>query len=267
MTQEFDPAIGTGFDAAEYLDVLDAEGRLLVQIVREHGLAGEIASCPGWTLRDLIAHLGFAYRWTRTIVTEELSAAPSRSERAALEDPDPSNDVGVIDRTEQAHSALVAALREAPPTLDCWTIWPSSVPSRDFWIRRLVHETLVHRVDAQTARSPEARGGETLAAAFAADGVDELVCGFAYRYRQHLRTDTPRTLALRATDTGHRWWIAIGPNEPTFGRGPAPTAADTEVHALSGELLLLLWNRRTSKGLDVRGDHSVLRTWHRHAHL
>lgn len=117
------------------------------------------------------------------------------------------------------------------------------------------------------ARSPIARGGETLTAAFAADGVDELVCGFAYRYRQHLRAETPRTLALRATDTGHRWWIGIEPGKPTYYRGPAPTAVDPEVHTLSGELLLLLWNRRTSEGLDVRGDRNVLKIWHRHAHL
>ncbi|WP_433281030.1 maleylpyruvate isomerase family mycothiol-dependent enzyme [Pseudonocardia xinjiangensis] len=267
MTQELDLAIGTGFDAAEYLEVLHTEGRLILKIAREHGLAAEIASCPGWTMRDLIAHLGFAYRWARTIVTEERSVAPRPSELSALEDPDPSDDVGVIDRMEQAHSALVAALRETPATLDCWTIWPSSVPSRDFWIRRQVHETLVHRVDAQTADYPAARGGESLVSALAADGVDELVCGFADRYRQHLRIETPRTLALRATDTSHRWWIALGPDEPAFGRGPAPGVADAEVHALSGELLMLLWNRRTSKGLDVRGDRSVLETWRRHAHL
>jgi uncharacterized protein (TIGR03083 family) len=254
-------------DAAEYLDVLHAEGRLILQIAREHALAAEIASCPGWTMRDLIVHLGFVYRWTRTIVVEQRSSVPSQSEQAALEDPDPGDDVGIIDRMAQAHSALVTALRETPPTVDCWTTFPSSLRPRDFWIRRQVHETLVHRVDAQSAQFAAACGGETLMSTLAADGVDELVCGFAYRYRQRLRTEAPRTLALRATDTGHRWWIGLGPGDPTFARGPAPAAAHTEVHALSGELLLLLWNRRTAEGLDVRGDHSVLETWHRNAHL
>ena len=45
----------------------------------------------------------------------------------------------------------------------------------------------------------------------------------------------------------------------------APRAPDAEVHARAGELLLLLWNRRTADGLDIRGDHAVLQEWERGA--
>jgi uncharacterized protein (TIGR03083 family) len=266
MTQQTDVPAANGYDAAAFLGVLDAEGRLIVQIAREHQLAAEIPFCPEWTMRDLVAHLGFVYRWARTIVAEERAEPPNASERAALADPDPDDDAGLIERTGQAHARLVTALHEAPPALDCWTIWPSP-DARDFWIRRQVHETLVHRIDAQNACLTTAGGGDSLPSTVAADGVDEMVCGFAGRYRTRLRSEAPRTLALRATDTGHRWWIGLGPGEPMFGRGPAPVASDTEVHALSGELLLLLWNRRTVDGLDVRGDHDILEAWHRDAHL
>jgi uncharacterized protein (TIGR03083 family) len=256
----------TGFDVGTYLDVLGTEGELVHRTAREHGLAAEIATCPGWTMRELVAHLGFVYRWARTIVAEGRSEPPSRSERAALEDPDPADDAGVLDRLAGAHARLVTALRAAPADLDCWTIW-SAPRSREFWIRRQVHETLVHRVDAENAGPAAARGGGELPSTLAADGVDEMVCGFAGRYRERLRAEAPLTLALRATDTGHRWWIGLGPQDPEFGRGPAPTAADAEVHARSGELLLLLWNRRTADGLDVRGDRGVLGVWHANAHL
>ena len=37
--------------------------------------------------------------------------------------------------------------------------------------------------------------------------------------------------------------------------------------AQSGELLLLLWNRRKATGLDVRGDGRALDVWAREAHL
>ncbi|GAA1329006.1 hypothetical protein GCM10009610_65810 [Pseudonocardia xinjiangensis] len=58
----------------------------------------------------------------------------------------------------------------------------------------------------------------------------------------------------------------LGPDEPTFGHGPASAVADTEVRALCGELLLLLRNRRTSDGMDVRDDHRppsshAVRSW------
>lgn len=265
MTRQPDVTTVTGFAAAAFLGVLDAEGARIAQIAREQRLTPQIPFCPGWTMRDLVAHLGFVYRWAHTVVAERRSEPPDAAERAALADPDPDDDAGVVDRLEQAHARLVTTLHEAPLTLSCWTMWPSV--GRDFWIRRQAHETLVHRVDAENAVLNSAQGGEALESAVASDGVDEMVCGFARRYRERLRADRPRMLALRATDTGHSWWIGLGPDEPVFGRGSAPTPADTEVRAHSGELLLLLWNRRTADGLDVRGDHDVLETWHRDAHL
>jgi uncharacterized protein (TIGR03083 family) len=266
MVRHSDLAVDPDTETAGHLDVLDAEGRQIIGLASRHGLAGEISGCPGWTMRELVAHLGFVYRWAGTIVGEARSGAPSTDERAALQDPDPGDDDGVITRTEQARARLVTTLREAPPTLDCWTIWPVGGPPRDFWIRRQLHETLVHRVDAQSAAGLPS-GGEDLDPAIAADGVDEMVCGFAGRYRQRLRAESPRTLALTATDTGHRWWIGLSPDDPVFGRGLPPGTADAEVHGRSGELLMLLWNRRTCDGLDLRGDRGVVDDWHRNAHL
>lgn len=262
-----DLAVDTDFDAARYLDELEAEGQRILRLARTHGLAGEISMCPGWTMRELVSHLGFVYRWAATIVGEARSARPGPDEQATLHDPDPDDDQGVVDRLEQAFAQLVVTLRDAPPDLDCWTIWPVSTPSREFWIRRQVHETLVHRVDAECGAGIPDIGGGHLGAAIATDGVDEMVCGFAGRYRHNLRSEAPRTMWLRATDTGRSWWIALGPDEPAFGRGRPRATVDTEVHGRGGELLLLLWNRRTAEGLDVRGDRRTLDDWHRNAHL
>ena len=41
-------------------------------------------------------------------------------------------------------------------------------------------------------------------AAVAADGVDELLCGFVPRRSTRLRAETPTTLRVRSTDTGER---------------------------------------------------------------
>ena len=53
-----------------------------------------------------------------------------------------------------------------------------------FWARRQAHETAVHRYDAQSAApgGPPAPAG-AFDPAFAADGVDELIMGFAARRR------------------------------------------------------------------------------------
>ena len=258
------PAAHFPVGRAELLDSLDTEGSLLIQLARAGSLTSQIAACPGWTTRDLLIHVGFVYRWAALIVSEARSQPPDRAERAGLADPDPGDDAGVIGRLSAAHKAILHALSSALPDLECWTLWPTS-PPREFWIRRQVHETLIHRVDLQNAGRRCVQSGFDLAAPIATDGVDELICGFAGRYDRTLRAPTPVTLSLKSTDTGRSWWIRIGPEEPEFGRGPA--AGDAEVHARSGELLLLLWNRRSPDGLDVRGDASALDIWKSGAHL
>jgi uncharacterized protein (TIGR03083 family) len=156
-------------------------------------------------------------------------------------------------------------LLRSPVDLACWTTW--DVPSaREFWIRRMLHETLIHRVDVQNAGQQVTSSGSDLDSAVATDGIDEMICGFAQRYSNRLRNAEPRTLSVMASDTGRGWWATLGPDAPQFGRGHGP-AADTEVIGRAGELLLLLWNRRTANGLKVRGDHDILETWAREAHL
>jgi hypothetical protein len=131
----------------------------------------------------------------------------------------------------------------------------------------MLHETLIHRVDAQNAGAAATSGGEDLETSIAADGVDEMICGFARRYTKTLRGRQRATLAFTATDTGQRWWAQISSDAPQFGRGTSPAPADTEERANSGELLLLLWNRRQADGLTIEGRTDVLDTWAREAHL
>jgi hypothetical protein len=131
-----------------------------------------------------------------------------------------------------------------------------------------LHETLVHRVDAQNLGRSEADvvDGAELDTAVAADGVDEMMLGFINRYRK-LRHSEPVTLAVHATDAGAAWWCTIGPEALDTGRGAAPESADAAVSGRAGELLLWLWNRRLATGLDVSGDPTVLEIWRTNAHL
>jgi uncharacterized protein (TIGR03083 family) len=250
----------------ERLALLDSEGALFVATARVHDLAAPVPGCPGWTLRELVAHLGLVYRWVTRVVRDGRPGPPDRAERDSLEDPDPSDGSALVERTQVAHADLVDALRAAPPDLDCWTVWPAAC-ARGFWIRRQLFETLIHRIDAQNSAATRVADGTDLVPRVAADGVDEMVCGFLHRYARQLRTDTGVTLALHATDADERWWIRLGPDAPTSGRGAVDTGPrDTQVAATAGELLLMLWNRRASGDLRVLGDRAALEHWQRGAH-
>jgi uncharacterized protein (TIGR03083 family) len=224
----------TGDD--ERLALLESEGALFVATARVHDLAALVPGCPGWTLRELIAHLGLVYRWVTRVVRDGRPGPPDRAERCSLEDPDPGDGSALVERAQVAHADLVDALRAAPPDLDCWTVWPAA-SARSFWIRRQLFETLVHRVDAQNSAAARVADGADLVPRVAADGVDEMVCGFLRRYAGQLRADTGVTLALHATDTDGRWWIRLGPDAPTSGRGAVDTGPrDAQVEATVGEL-------------------------------
>ncbi|MFL6052668.1 MAG: maleylpyruvate isomerase N-terminal domain-containing protein [Actinoallomurus sp.] len=116
------------------------------------------SGCPGWTIADLVTHLGSVYRWVGLIVGERRNERPSPQERAALDCAE-RRDQALLAALAMAHAQVVEVLWSAPADLDCWSMWPAA-NSRHYWIRRQAHETLVHRVDVQNAAS-----GETAACA------------------------------------------------------------------------------------------------------
>jgi uncharacterized protein (TIGR03083 family) len=244
------------------LQVLQDEGAALLALADNADLRRPVLSCPGWTAQDVVCHLTAVYRWVTLIVTQQRTERPPVEERAALDqvERDPISDLAA------AHTRVVAALRDAPTRLHCWTMWPSD-SSRHYWIRRQAHETLVHRIDIQDAVRHKTTTCADADALIAADGVDEMVTGFAQRFSRRLRAPAPTTLSLHAEDVDRQWWIRLGPGDPEFGRGPTDDPARTTVHARAGELLLLLWNRRGADTLNVSGPTEALRLWRQAAHL
>ena len=160
--------------------------------------------------------------------------------------------------------ALVAALRDADPDVACATFLAAASPLA-FWSRRQAHETAIHRFDAQAARlcgPPDP--AEAFAAGFAADGIDELVTGFAARRKE---TGPGRSLLVIAQDAGAAWhymWPADG--RVVARRLAAVDAAPDADCVLSGPasgVYLLLWNRCTAAdaGVSSSGDQGMLASW------
>jgi hypothetical protein len=72
------------------------------------------------------------------------------------------------------------------------------------WARRQAHETAVHRFDAQDAMGAVSEFDPVSAA----DGIDELVSGFAPR-KDQFPTKSQRTMVVHAEDTGDRWHLTL----------------------------------------------------------
>ncbi|MEU3608978.1 maleylpyruvate isomerase family mycothiol-dependent enzyme [Streptomyces sp. NPDC035033] len=236
----------------EHIDALEAAGRGLAAAAEAAGPDAEVPTCPGWRVRDLLRHTATVHRWATGFVAE------GHPEPRPMEDEPDLDGAPLLAHYRESHAALVAALRAAPEALTAWAFLPAPSPLA-FWARRQAHETAVHRADAESALPA---GPGPVGTGLAADGVDELLAGFHARDRSRVRTDAPRTLRIRATDTGDVWTVRLSAAPPVTERGTAASApVDAEVAGTADRLYLTLWNRLPASAVTVTGDAGLLRLW------
>ncbi|GAA1162442.1 maleylpyruvate isomerase family mycothiol-dependent enzyme [Streptomyces hebeiensis] len=250
----------------EHIASLSREGRLLADAAAEGGPDVEVPTCPGWRIRDLLAHTGRVHRWATD------SVVARRTARTALGGAPGLDGEELLEWFREGHARLVAALRAAPADLDCWTFLAAPSPLA-FWARRQAHETAVHRVDAESALGRRPASATPLGAAFSADGIDELLCGFHARDRSRVRTGAPRVLRVRTTDTADVWTVRLSREPARTERAASPACTDRpgeseaghevdcELSGTAERLYLTLWNRLPLDSLTVTGDPELARLW------
>ena len=250
-------------DVTEHISVLDRDGVLLADAAAAAGLTAQVPACPDWRVRDLVRHIAYVHAWAARHVKEQLAELIDEATEDEILSGGPP-DAELIAAYRAGHAALVAALREAAPDVKCATFMPAPSPLA-FWARRQAHETAIHRLDAQTAAAQAANTAaspaEAFDPAFAGDGIDELIMGFAARRRYRRQDPGERSLAVRAMDTGGRWHVRIADGRTAVTRGDHP--AECVLEGAAAGLYVFLWNRcdSTSAQITVSGDPRVLDLW------
>ncbi|MFJ7998291.1 maleylpyruvate isomerase family mycothiol-dependent enzyme [Streptomyces sp. NPDC096310] len=246
-------------ETAEHIRGLAREGRVLADAAAQAGPDAEVPVCPGWRVRDVLRHTGSVHRWATAYVAEggtvrvPLPAAPDLDGDA------------LVDWFRTGHDQLVTALGAAPADLRCWSFFPAPSPLA-FWARRQAHETAVHRADAESALG---RDFSPVDAAFAVDGIDELLGHFHARDRSRVRSEVERVLRVRTTDTHDVWTVRITTEPARTARGKATDldeggehpAPDCELSGRAEQLWLTLWNRLPLDAVTATGDTSLARLW------
>jgi uncharacterized protein (TIGR03083 family) len=160
--------------------------------------------------------------------------------------------------------------RAADPATAMWGWgWPKTA---GFWPRRMIHETSVHRADAELAlgRAP------SMDPECAADAVDELLDNlphaayFAPGVAQ-LRGDN-QAIGFRAADIDAAWQIFLEPDGFAWARHDeyADDSADVEAALTTPtvtDLVLTLYGRRPVADGEVTGDASLVERWLTHTAL
>jgi uncharacterized protein (TIGR03083 family) len=236
-------------DVAEHLDALRRDGELMAKAARAVAPDTPVPTCPDWVMRDLVLHQGQVHRWATANVAHP-STEPADASEAMGPAPD---DAALVEWFRDGHQALIDTLEHADPNLACWTFMTAPSPLA-FWARRQCHETGIHRADAESAAGPIS----AFPADVAADGVDELLTGFVTHPSGRLKSDAPRALLVRATDTDDEWLVRIADTVETERTGGK---ADCTVSGPASDLHLFLWNRADVDALTVDGDRSLLDLW------
>ncbi|WP_026929147.1 maleylpyruvate isomerase family mycothiol-dependent enzyme [Glycomyces tenuis] len=242
----------------DQINVLRTEGERIAIAGGELALNAAVPTCPGWSVKDLLTHIGTVHRWATAIVARALAHDPRQRDFQHVVGPLPHDEL-LVDWVRLGLGELVETLEAAPDDLQCWQVFASE-SSKRFWVRRQAHETTIHRVDAEQARGDEI---SPVNRDFAADGIDELLLGFHGRPTSRVRALHPSVLHIHAIDLAPGrgdWYI-----HPTDA-GPLVTFNEVESPHCTIEgpvelLYLALWNRLPFDDLTVSGDPALLQLW------
>jgi uncharacterized protein (TIGR03083 family) len=153
---------GTELSREQYLIHLNADYQLLAAAIPVTPV--EVPSCPGWTTNDLVKHMAHVYLG-QAYVVETGSQAENKEHLA----PYPRTE-DFMEFMSWGFAAITKALDINRPERPTWS-WHHSDHSVDFWFRRMAHETVIHRIDAEQAVGAVTKIDEALAL----DGVDEVL--------------------------------------------------------------------------------------------
>lgn len=228
-----------------YRSWLADEGRALATALNGDP-ATPVPSCPGWSVTDLVAHVGSYHRWAADLIHD---ASPQPRAPYSLS-PDPG--VPLAEWYLSSLELLLKAIDTTDPDTRMWTVTVHQ--SAGAWCRRQAHDLTVHRWDAQSAYGT----ADPIHAERAADFIDELFEAALPYILPFLGRPVPTaSLALRSADGTYRRRIDGTAGRPRLSHDPSP--ADATLTGPPSDLLLALW-RRTSAA-TLTGDPAALTAW------
>jgi uncharacterized protein (TIGR03083 family) len=218
-----------------------------------------VPTCPEWRVRDLVGHIGQAYRWTAGLVRSR-AAAPPPDPR----DAEPGRPQDWPGWLRDSAADLESVIAETGPETAVWT-FIGDRPAR-FWLRRMLADTSVHVADAAIAAGRPFTIAPDLAAETISEGLWLISAAAAADLKPalgELRGDG-QTLQLRSADVEPGWLITRVPGGVTWERRTAE--ADVVVAAPVRDLLLVFSRRITPDDtrLAITGDRALLTHWWAH---
>lgn len=239
--------------SADFEAHIKSESARSLECLRNAAPDTPVPSCPGWTAQDLMWHVTEGQSFWAAIVSQRLQSPDSVfADRRTGPGPDEDPAQLCADST----AALLASLDGVPDDTEIWT-WADD-HTVGFIRRRQAHESLIHRLDAESMTTDNAVVDPVLAT----DGIDEVLHLMHGGANHEGFEPDGRTCRITTLDTGASWDLAFGskPNGDGF-----VVAQPGEVH--THDLVLVhdaahldawLWGRGFTANLETVGDTDLL---------
>lgn len=231
-------------DRARYLDLLETDGRRLLEAARAADLAAPVPSCAGWTVRDAVEH-------TAEVYEHKMACIAAGGQKVQSWPPDWPADRDPLQWFEDAHTRLLEVLRTTDPAAPSHTWWPDD-QTAGFWVRRMAQETAVHRVDVEGAVGQPTPVDDDLAV----DGIDE-VLELMLAGDWSIDPQPGSTGSVVVTTPGRSWLVTMTPEAVSLD-DPAG-GGDARVDGAPSDLLLWLWGRAPDTAVAATGDAQAVR--------
>lgn len=239
------------------------QNRAFGELIRDGDPTAPVPTCPEWNLAQLFRHVGRGNRWSAQIVADRLDRPlDPRSVPGGKPPDDPDAAIAWLHDSAQQ---LVDAVDATGADTAVWTFLGPRPAG--WWVRRRLHELIVHRADAALATTGRS-GLDDLAPELVADALTEwleLATAGAGRGGTPLPLQDGQSVHLHVTgaDLGSagEWTISAGPDGLSWshehGKG------SVALRGSAAELLLATVRRVPvdDTGIEMFGDADVWQRW------
>jgi uncharacterized protein (TIGR03083 family) len=230
-----------------HLDLIRAEGTALGRAARIDPTR-PVPRYPGWSIADLVVHVGSVHRRTLRILVERAQEPVDRVY------PDTDEPDELLAWYDDGLEAMTDAFAASDLGMEVWGLVPSC--NVGWWQRRMAVETSIHRWDAQSARGPAGAIDGDLAV----EAIDEFGQLPVFRLATARLGPPGTTLTLLATDQPASWRV-VQADDGGVVLGRAELGDDGATISGTASDLYLDMVGRTAGSLSADGDLAVIEAW------
>jgi uncharacterized protein (TIGR03083 family) len=238
------------------------------------GSDAAVPTTPGWTVADLVEHVGQTQHWVAEIIERRITDPAQLPTEMAVLPADPREwQAWLSESAQRVASACSDDALDAP-------VFNAAGDERSgtrFWLTSVLNETVVHGFDAENAAGRPVDINADIAGPLISNHFAMLTSPTWAMLRSesaHAIRGTGQTLQWVATDPADdagAWSVERRPDGATWQPGTRP--AEVTVTGPAGSLLLTLTRRLPltggeATGISIDGDAGLVRHWLDHtAHV